>query len=208
MGWTIETKLSCTNPELICSGSTFIENTKDKLWRFEDGKPVFHIVDDNVKEELIRLSKEHPEEVFCQMHFYKYADNNIEKNFGAYINGRYNAVTSDPAYTFQPNSFEGVDSETYDRFQQHVLKYLKRLDLIKETKDQITTDFLNDQEPDEEGFTSYYMVVWENDEHEFTAFKRGFSGIEVIYKRKPKRALLQKSAKSNDPYDEHDSFPF
>jgi len=210
MGWPINTKLICTNPELISSGTTFFEKIKEDFIWHEDDKPVYGGVSSEMHQELTKISENYPEEVFCRIDYYKSADNNADKTFGAYINGRYNTITTEPYYYFIPESFEGVDPEIDEQFKQHMMLYVRRIDLLKKTKDQITFDFPYDKDPSQQGFSSDFEVNWRNKEHTFHAYKDYGSEIEVNYKRIPKRVQKPKEPEepSNDSDNEFDQLPF
>lgn len=105
-------------------------------------------------------------------------------------NGEYDVVKYEPEYQIL---FPVIEDDEYNRlakrFRDHIELYLKRLDIIKDdpVEGQVY-DILNDKE-DTEGFKSYYIITWENEEHLFTATKRFTSHIIVDYKRKKPKAI-------------------
>ena len=100
MGWPIETMVSSTNPELISSGSTFIQKNRNDLYKISYGKAYFRSFYGNLEAELIRLSINHPEEVFYTTLWRQEDDYDKIKYSGIYRDGRYHEIAVEPVYSF------------------------------------------------------------------------------------------------------------
>ncbi len=57
-----------------------------------------------------------------------------------------------------------------DKLTEHLEEYFHRLDIINDAID-YSLDYLNDH-CDDEGFSFYYKIVWENDKFRFSATRR------------------------------------
>lgn len=64
------------------------------------------------------------------------------------------------------------------RFVEHLEKYFQRLDVITQNEDEYHHDYLNDN-IDEDGFSSYYNIAWENKKYRFNAIRR-YESLVII----------------------------
>lgn len=178
----IYTIITCTNPELICSGSTFVQESASELLKINNGISHFITSNDTMDSELIRLSMKHPQETFsceshCENDYYERVIYSYE-----YLNGTRKDVRIRPEYMFFWTSDCAIPNEEhYLAFRIHVLDYLNRLDIGREDEDGFFIDKLND-EKDSNGYQSSFTITWANDFYIWTAVKTGISYIRVSVK--------------------------
>ena len=183
------TRVTCTDPDLIASGSTFNQEWKDFILAIKNGETIYHCRKEYLNDAIVELSKQHPDVTFTGV---TWTDDDFEDcvEFTSIIkNGKVDVVNMAPHYQIL---FPVIDDAEYnsliDRFKEHIDQYLKRLDIVREDpEDGVAFDFLNDKK-EKDGFKSYYTITWENDEHRFTATKRYTSHVIVGYEKKqPKK---------------------
>lgn len=189
MGFYVGTKVSCTNPELLATGSTFNQKWFDFIVSIEEGVTYYHCSKTYLNDALAELSRSHPEVTFngCTWIDDDYED---AKDYTFILrNGIYEYVDMAPHYQIL---FPVIEDEEYNsllsRFVKQIEIYLQRIDIIKKiAEEDIVFDFLNDK-VDQDGFVSYYTITWENEFHKFTATKRYISQVIVGYEKKqPKK---------------------
>jgi len=185
MGFYVGTKVSCTKPELLATGSTFNQEWLDSIERIEDGITFYHCWKKYFNYALAELSRINPEVTFsgCTWIDDDYYDA-VDLTF-ILKNGFYDYVDKAPHYQIL---FPFIEDEEYislkNRFQKHIENYLQRIDIIrKDSENGVVFDFLNDIE-EQDGFSSYFTITWENEYHKFTATKRATSHVMVDYERK------------------------
>ncbi|MEX0981043.1 MAG: hypothetical protein WD577_07880, partial [Bacteroidales bacterium] len=180
------TKVKCTKPELLFTGSTFNNRWKDLILNVKDEVTEYYCRKEYLNCSLSELSKEHPEVIFSGTTW-------IADDYESAID--YTFILKDGSFEFIKRSphyqilFPVIKDEEYNRlsikFCEQIYQYLNRIDLVNEDADS-TFDFLNDKE-DEEGFKSYFTITWENKDHKFIATKRHISFVAVDYQRKNKK---------------------
>ena len=185
MGFYVGTKVSCTNPELLATGSTFNQEWFDSIVSIEEGVTYYHCRKTYLNDALAELSRSHPEVTFsgCTWIDDDY-ENTTDYSF-VLREGIYEYVDMAPHYQIL---FPAIEDEEYNSLRSSFIKqigsYLKRIDIKKKVAENVVDfDFLNDK-IDKEGFVSYFTITWENDIHKFTATKRFASLIIVDYQRK------------------------
>ena len=185
MGFNYYTKLSCTNPEIIASGSTFNQKTNSELFEIVNGEVEYITRNSHMHNEILELSKLHPNETFtltmwCDEDLYECVQFTNE-----YTNGEFQVLKVEPRYIFFRRSTKDKQmNQLTDKFIEHVNRYLKRIDIIKKAPNGDTVfDIITDEE-DENGFWSSFTVTWQNNEHKFTAEKNGISYITIEYEKK------------------------
>lgn len=202
--------LECTNPELISSGSTFVKESKSKLLDVSKGKSHFLTWKDTMDEEIIGLSLKFPEETFTAECHWDHLYYNRFTYFFEYSNGECKQTAREPGYVFFC-PIEGLpDGEYYSVFRDHVLQYLKRLDIVKGEEEGFRIDKLNN-EKDKHGYESYITITYENDQYKWTATKKGISYILVsVEKKEPRIINLGEITDFNEILDSvnDDSLPF
>jgi len=184
MGYTRGTKVTCTNPEILASGSTFNIEWADFLNEINNGVALYICRKDYLNDALIELSKQYPDETFSGV---TWNDDNYESAIDytfSIKNGEREFIREAPHYTIL---FDEKDDKEYntlkDRCREHILQYLNRVDNIKEDpEDGVFFDKLNDDE-EEDGFISYLTITWANKEHYFSATKRYTSIVLVLHSR-------------------------
>jgi len=218
--WT-RTNLSCTNPEIISSGSTFYKNTDSILLGSEDN--VFHYLTDSsfMHEELIELSKIHPDQTFTATTWEdtEYYDRVIWRVI--YHSGKWNEISKKPGYvfTYPINS----DEELTKKFMARINLYLERIERTRHNiKGEKEFDLIS-HEKDNDGFSSYLTITWENQDHRFIATNKYGYMFEIEYQNKDKENLQKlkeklnlleleldaiRKAKENETDDSEDFLPF
>ena len=185
MGYYRGTKVSCTNPDLIASGSTFNKEWSNFIVSIESEFTYYHCRKEYLNDAIVELSKQHPDVTFTGV---TWTDDDFEDavEFTSIIkNGIEDVVKMAPHYQIL---FPVIDDEEYnsltDRFKEQIDLYLNRLDIVREDpKEGVVFDFLNDIK-DNDGFRSYYIIVWEDGRQRFTATKRYTSQVIVDYQKK------------------------
>jgi hypothetical protein len=184
MGYNRGTRVSCTNPDIIASGSTFNQEWADFILGVENGETTYLCRKEYLNDALIELSKQHPDVTFSGV---TWTDDDFEEAIDFHFvikDGIREFVNETPHYQIL---FPVIDNAEYNslqpKFVEQINKYLKRLDIVVIDSEEIVFDFLNDKE-DKDGFKSYYTIIWENNEHRFTATKRYTSQIIVGYEKK------------------------
>jgi hypothetical protein len=190
MGYYTQTNVSCTNPEILSSGSTFNQKWGDFLMQSKNGVAYYYCRKEYLNDAIIELSKENPAVTFTGVTWNDSDYYDCIKYTLIIKNGKYKIVKYEPEYQY---FFPIIEDDEYkrlaERFREHIDLYLKRLDIVNDDPvERELIDFLNDKE-DNEGFKSYCTITWENDEHLFTATKRFTSHIIVDYKRKKPKVL-------------------
>ena len=210
MSYWAYTVLECTNPELISSGSTFVNESHSELLKIHDGKSHFSTWKNTMDDEIIELSKKHPEETFtAECHWANEFYDRIIYYF-EYRNGKRKDLGIKPGYMFFLIAGEIPSKEEYSAFINHVCKYLERLDIVKEKDGHFTLDKLNNKK-DKHGYASYITITYENELYKWTASRKGITCIEVsIEKKVPKTDSLKDNEYKTSIYEnsEYDSLPF
>lgn len=213
MGFYVGTKVSCTNPELLATGSTFNQEWFNSIVSIEKGVTFYHCSKTYLNDALAELSRSHPEVTFSGC---TWIDDDYEdaKDYTFILrNGIYEYVDMAPHYQIL---FPVIEDEEYNsltsRFVKQIEIYLQRIDIIKKTDEEdIVFDFPNDKE-DQDGFVSYYTITWENDIHKFTATKRFTSMVIVDYERKnsvkKKEMEIKKDPSDKGQDDVYENLPF
>jgi hypothetical protein len=192
MGYYRVTRVSCTDPALLATGSTFNQEWKDFILAIENGETIYHCRKEYLNDAIVELSKQHPDVTFTGV---TWTDDDFEDcvEFTSIIkNGKVDWVNMAPHYQIL---FPVIDYDEYNsltgRFKEQIDRYLKRLDIVREDPEEgVVFDFLNDKK-DADGFKSYFTITWENDEHIFTATKRYTSQVIVGYEKKqPKKGNI------------------
>ena len=200
------TVLESTNPELISTGSTFANETTSEFVRFYNNQAHFLTKKNTMDVELLQLSRKYPGEIFTAERQIHHA--HIERFIYCfeYQNGYCKEVSRKPGYLFFESESEIPNMEEYSAFQDHVLQYLKRLDIINEEKG-FMLDKLNN-EKNRYGYESYITITYENEQYRWTAEKKGISHIHVrVEKKMPKICLFEglndeMRLRTNEEYDD------
>ena len=213
MGYYRGTKIKCSKPELLFTGSTFNSEWKDFIVGIESGVTFYHCRKNYFNNALAELSRSNPEVIFsgCTWIDDDYYDA-IDYTF-VLVNGTYEYVDMAPHYQIL---LPVINDEEYNslanRFVKQIEIYLQRIDIIrKDSENEVFFDFLNDKE-EQDGFVSYFTITWENDIHKFTATKRFTSHVIVDYQRKnpveKEQTKIDKHLSDNNQDDSYESLPF
>jgi hypothetical protein len=210
MSYWAYTILESTNPELISSESTFVRESPSDLLKIQDGKSHFSTWENTMDDEIIELSKKYPEETFiAECHWAnEYYDRIIY--YFEYRNGKCRELGIKPGYMVFLIAGNIPSEEEYSAFRNHVLKYLKRLDIVKKEDGEFIIDKLNN-EKDKNGYESFITIVYENDLYKWTAEKTGISYIRFsVEKKKPKIPRIKEleDKMSIDENKEYGDLPF
>lgn len=214
MGYDVRTNLLCTNPTIIFSGSTFSQKWAKSLMEIDKGVFKYCSRGYSLHDDLVDLSKQYPNESFTGI---TWEDSNIYNRIKytlIFKNGGCKQVNCEPGYVygFNNDNYYEMPTDLFERFKKHLDRYIERIDIVRENIEEgVVFDFLNNN-PDEDGFMSYYTITWENDEHKFTATRRFTSEITIKYEKKQssanKRQEIEKELKeSNEDYST-DDLPF
>jgi len=210
MSYHSYTILECTNPELISSGSTFVKESNSKLLKIENNKSHFVTWKSTMDNEIFRLSLIFPEDTFTAK--WHWDDDYYDRIIYSYEykNGQCKVLGIEPEYLFFNHPEIKWNDEHYMAFRDHVLEYLKRLDIVKKVNGCFELDKLNN-ERDEYGYESQITITYENDQYMWTAERTGISFIEVsVEKKAPRKNNLEKSTDINEIIDStsDDGLPF
>lgn len=211
MGYYSATNLSCTKPELIASGSTFNQNTTSELLEVKDGKAYYRTLKRSMFNEIYELSEMHPEETFTITWWW---DDDYYKRViwtEVFIDGKYKEMKVEPGYVFIPKEDFRVDKALIYRFHEVLLKYVKRIDLIREDpEDGIVFDRLNDQNFFDDDFRSHFQIIWENEDHKFVGTNKDTFDFEIEYEKKDPgpEAANEKRGRTTEYYGKYGPVPF
>jgi hypothetical protein len=210
MSYWAYTVLESTNQELISPASTFVKGSNSELLKIEDGKSHFSTWKNTMDDELIQLSLKYSGETFtAECHWANEYYDRILYYF-EYRNGKCRLLGIKPGYMFFLIAGNIPSEEEYSAFINHVLKYLKRLDIVKKEDGEFIIDKLNNEE-DKNGYESYITIAYENDLYKWTAEKTGISYIRVsVEKKEPKipRIIEFEEKMSIDDNKEYGELPF
>lgn len=184
MGYYSITNLSCTNPKILSSGSTYNQNTNSEFLGIENGKSHYRTWKSNMHQEILELSELHPDETFTETWWW---DENYLKRIlwtGVYFNGKYKELKMEPGYVFIEPSKGIVDDNLVKRFSEHVMLYVERINLIEEDPEKGTKFNFLSHEMDGDGFCSHISITWENADHKFTAINKVGYMINIEYEKK------------------------
>lgn len=184
--WT-RTNLSCTNPEIISSGSTFQKNTKSKLLGSNDN--IFHYLTerDSMHEEIIELSKVHPNQTFTATTWDDTAYYFRVLYTTVYHRGMHHEINMKPGYVFSYPCM--LDEELKRRLIAHIKLYLERIEKTTYNKyGEKDFDLISHKE-DIDGFSSYLTITWENEDHRFIATNKCGYMFDIEYKSKDRENL-------------------
>ena len=131
MSYHSYTVLECTNPSLISSGSTFVKESNSKLLKIENNKSHFITWKSTMNNEIFRLSLIFPEDTFTEN--WHWDDDIYDRIIYSYEykNGQCEVIGIEPDYLFFIHPEIKWNDEHYMAFREHVLEYLKRLDIVK-----------------------------------------------------------------------------
>lgn len=192
MGYYSCTKLSCSKPEIIASGSTFNQNTTSELLEVKDGKAIYRTWKRSMLNEIYDLSELHPEETFTTTWWWD--EDYYTRTFwtGVFINGKYKEVKVEPGYSFFQDTVRSVDEELINRFKDVLMKYVERINIVREDPEEgIVFDFLNEQNFFDDDFRSHFQIVWENKEHKFTGTNKIGLSFDIKYETKYPESQIQ-----------------
>ena len=210
MSYYAYTILECSNPELISSGSTFVNESYSELLKIQNGKSHFITNKRTMEAEIYELSMKHPNETFtAEWHWDEDYYDCILYLFEC-KNGEFKELDLKPGYMFYYPPSILVSKEEQLAFQNHVLEYLNRLDIVVEIDGYFILDKLNTKQ-DKYGYASYITITYENDLYKWTATRTGTTCIEVsIGKKVPKTvSLKEKENKTSiDENSDYDDLPF
>ena len=183
MSYCSYTAVECTNPELISSGSTLVKELKAELIDVSKGKSYFLSRLGTLDEEIISLSLKFPEETFKAKCHWDHLYFDRITYFFEYKNGECKETARKPGYVFIGPEVGSPDGEHFSAFREHVLQYLRRLDIVKGEEEGFRIDQLN-CDKDKHGYYSYITITYENDRYKWTATKKGISYILVSFEKK------------------------
>jgi hypothetical protein len=186
MSYHAYTILECTNPSLISSGSTFVEESNSVLLKIENNKSHFDTNRNSMEYEIYRISIIYPEETFtAKWHWGDDVDNRIVYTV-EFKDGKHKVLGIEPDYFFfMPGNISPSD-EHAKAFRDHVLEYLNRLDYVNKVSGDFEIDILSN-EKDRYGYKSQITITYENDQYKWTATRTGISFIEVTVEEKESR---------------------
>jgi hypothetical protein len=131
MSYYSHTIIECSNPNLINSESTFVKETDSMFHETINGQSHFFTWRNTMDEEIVKLSKRHPEDSFTtECHWDKESPNSLIYK-DEFKNGIQKLLGVEPEYFFCRPVNEYPNKKHFETFQNHVLKYLSRLDVVK-----------------------------------------------------------------------------
>ena len=196
MSYYSYTILESTNPELLSSGSTFVKESNSKLLKIKDGKAHFLTRKDTMDDEIIKLSLKHSGETFTAEFNWDSEYYNRIIYFLEYKNGECRQLGIEPGYLFMCTEREIFNKEHYSALQEHVLEYLKRLDIMKAKNGEFDIDTLGES-LDQYGYRSFITITYENNIYKWTATRVSLSMIEVACEKKEPKINPLKEYENN-----------
>lgn len=187
MGFETVTEIKCTKPDLVGPGSEFNTEWADQYWRTRNGAAEYVCRKYYILESLEEYSKKYSEETFTANVWRTDDIEDCEEWKIVYKDGEPIEYQIRPKYNFMSQVGYNSDKDftrLVEQFTEHVEKYFQRLDRIKEKDDKGNyLDILNDQK-DENGFSSFYVIYWENDQYRFRAKRRYNTMVIIDFERK------------------------
>ncbi|MBE0653974.1 MAG: hypothetical protein IH594_09260 [Bacteroidales bacterium] len=189
-----------------------MKESNSMLLEIKDGKSHFLTRKNIMHDKIIRLSLSYPEEtIYAECHWDTEYYDRI-KYFFEYKNGNCKEIGIKPGYVFYYSADIFCNQNQYQisAFQNHVIKYLERLDLVKEHDGEFKIDKLNNVK-DRNGFQSYITITVEDDLYKWTATKKWISWIEVAIEKKEPRVYREKEFEdksSSSEGEEYGDLPF
>ena len=206
MSYYAYTMLECTNPDLISTGSTFVkESLYSLLVKIENGKSHFLTNKNTMAGEIYKLSKLHPEETFTAEWCWDEDYYDCILYLFECKNGEFKELGIKPEYGFYYPSSIPVNKEEQLAFQNHVLEYLNRLDIVVEKDRHFTLDKINNKK-DKHGYKSYFTITYENELYKWTATRTGTTCIEVSIEEKVPKTDSLKENENNTSIDENSEY--
>lgn len=189
MGCYYRTNLRCTKPEIIASGSSFAQSTKSEIINTDENEIHYFTNNDVLHEELLDLSKEHPDVSFtaktwCDSEYYAQIVWTL-----IYTNGSYEKVNREPRYLFSWSCTGAVDDSMIEEFRRRISQFLDRsaphkLFPQKERENKCPSgQYYND------GLIAYVKFIWETEDYRFTAENKHGYLIKIKYESKDKENL-------------------
>jgi hypothetical protein len=126
MNGPIFTTLSCSNPDLIASGSTFINNNKEQIISSAEDEVEFKHYCGDLFDELKEISNYHPNDRF-HLNVFDYLDihNCVEWEL-ILDNGEFEQLSSKPKYLLSGKKTVEVDSTIKEEFENKIYKFLEK----------------------------------------------------------------------------------
>lgn len=187
MGFETVTEIRCTKSELVAPGSEFHKEWANQFWRMRNGAAEYLCRKYYIMEALDKLAEKHPQESFTGVTWRTDDIEDCEEWTVVYKDGEPIEYKIRPKYNFISQVGYNSDKDftrLVEQFTEHVGKYFQRLDRIKEKDDDGNyLDILNDQK-DENGFSSFYVIYWENDQYRFRAKRRYNTMVIIDFERK------------------------
>lgn len=182
------TILSCTNPELLASGSTFNQSTKSEIAKIKENEVHYHTFRNTMYDELLELSVKYPKEKF----FVKYWDDDIyscEQHSGVFSEGKYHETSIDLQYSFHVDRSIDVDRELVDEFIGKISKYLDSIKYQKNHSDPMIYYNIPNAGESHDGLKASVKYIWETEDHRFIGENIYFHVIDISYENKDKENL-------------------
>ena len=206
MSYYTYTILECTNPELISSGSTFVkESLYSLLVKIKNGQSHFITNKNSMDGEIIELSLKHPKETFTGEWYWDVDYYNCILYPFECKNGEFRELVIKPGYVFVAPANHIYSREQFSAYKDHVVKYLERLDIVKEEDGNFKIDKLNNNK-DQQGYESYITITYENDLYKWTATKKWISWIEVTCEKKEPIADPLKKLEDRKKYNQDSDY--
>ena len=169
----VYTILSCpTNPDIIADDSSFVKEFSSELFISENGRSYFRTINQTMDDEIIKLSKKHPEDIFFTQNYPESLPENTCSS-AEYFNGvRTEFKIQHGCQFLWISPIDVPDEKEYSDFKTQVVKFLIGKNSQNE-KDTFKSDTSNAVPRD------YYHVysitlIWENDFFRWTATQNAY----------------------------------
>ena len=190
MGYYYRTNLTCTDPDLIASGSTF----NQKIIYYEiigtKGSEIQYISRIGpLHDEVIKLSLQHPNEEF---HITTWNNSEIlfcKKYTGVIHNGEYKETQIEPRYVIVGPQIGQVDNSLVVQFREKLSKYLEKVKKGSKGSDNRIHYNIPDPNITFDGLKVIAKFIWETEDHRFIAENKHGYMIEIKYESKDKENL-------------------
>jgi hypothetical protein len=188
MGFDTVTTVKSSKQELVALGSDFYNEWADFRLKNNDRADEYFCRKYYVLESLHELSKKYPKEIFTGVTWRTDEYEDCMEQTLVFKSGDTLDIRIRPKYTYMEEVHNISDKSNLEiqrlleKFIEHLEKYFHRLDIVNDVDD-YSLDYLNNHK-DDEGFSSYYKIVWENDKYRFSAARKYQTLVIIQYEIK------------------------
>jgi len=182
----VYTILSCpTNPNIIADDSSFVKESSSELFIIENGRSYFRTLDHTMDDEIIKLSQNHPEDIFFTQIYCESLAENTYSSVEFYNGVRREFKIQHGCQFLWISPFDVPDEKDYSDFKKEVVLFTMSKN-SRNGNDTIKSGTSN------ANAKNYYCVnrntlIWENDLYRWTATQNAFCYFSTSVEIKEKK---------------------